>query len=1379
MSHRIHNTCLSSADLTDFDAFTVNFDSDSRNAVVDNSANTHIWSHREDFMDGSLKYFDDSTEIGVITIGDKQSRPLGAGRVPISIIDDSGVRRQMILEKVLFFPQSPVNIISITALAEQLDDHEDGTWIKTSRHCSNFTWDNGKHHLTFQHPQSSRLPVLKVSTGLNEFDSFCTLFQSKDPKPFATCSTKLSTDFSNNVCFVNDAVGDDPPISADLAQHILSESYKSGDRMRLSKNGVNQNVDITNVRIDLTTGVPYFRVLLNDGHEIEVTKEFLFPLDDDDVAIIPVNKDQVQRHLHRLDPESLEALLLPTDETALVKEFMSWHIRLGHLPFNAMFRLSKNGQLPKRFLELKDKKLICPACVFGQCKRKPWRTRSKPGSIRKATETSPGDATSIDHVISHQPGLVPRMDGRHTKDRINSACVFIDHVSGLSYSHLQTSVDNVQTLQAKRGYEQFAKSHGVTVKSFCADNGVFAEKGFTDHVKKCNQSISFCAVGAHHQNGIVERHIGTLTRGARTNLLHAQRRWPDAIGTILWPFAWKHFERQYNNFHLDEDGRSPLNRFSGVDIKADPKDTHPFGCPIFVLDSRLQSAGSSIPKWDPRSRVGIYLGHSPCHAGSVALVLNPRTLRVSPQYHIVFDDEFSTVPFMKNGEVPPHWSDLVKKSAELATDEDFDAATNWANEYISGHPTAINEEGVDSSAILTNKNVPNESTSASTPSESNVVPISEEASQSTTSPLPSDAVQESSINSLSFPTMPDLNDLTCRRSRRIRKTTEKVASSSSATVRRMFGLFVACTAMASGLLETCQSSNLPSSASIVQKVALHTERLNTHFDGTINTLHHAVLTTAFGDNDMYTMKDMFKQNDSAKFIQAMVKEVDDHVSRDHWTLYPRSAMPAGTKTILSIWSFKRKRLPDGTVTKHKARLCAHGGMQTWGVNYWETYAPVVNWLSVRTLMTLSILHDLDARSVDFVLAFPQAELTHDVWMELPSGFDIDGSKAYILKLNKNLYGLKDASHTFWLLLKEGLEARGYTTQSCTDSCVFYGKDSIVLVYVDDMIIFSKKGSNSADLLIEALAEGHENFSFTDDGDLDKYLGVDVKRHNDGRIELTQTHLITRFLEVIGYDDSVNSRTTPALKPLLNKDTDGLPRKTNWNYRQAIGMLNYLTSITRPELAMAVHQAARFTISPMLSHERAVQRIGKYLLSSKDKGMIFKPDTSKGLECFVDADFAGGWSKTDASDTNTVLSRTGYVIMYAGCPLIWCSKLQTEIALSTTEAEYIALSQAMREVIPLMELLKEVNNVFPIDLPKPKVHCKVWEDNNGCISLANNEKFSPRTKHIAIKYHHFRYHVKQGTIQVHPIDTKEQTADIFTKPLDESLFVYLRRKLNGW
>ena len=168
-----------------------------------------------------------------------------------------------------------------------------------------------------------------------------------------------------------------------------------------------------------------------------------------------------------------------------------------------------------------------------------------------------------------------------------------------------------------------------------------------------------------------------------------------------------------------------------------------------------------------------------------------------------------------------------------------------------------------------------------------------------------------------------------------------------------------------------------------------------------------------------------------------------------------------------------------------------------------------------------------------------------------------------------------------------------------------------------------------------------------------------------------------------------------------------------------------------------------------------------------------------MECYVDAGFAGGWSNADSDNPDNVLSRSGYIISYAGCPIIWCSKLQTEIALSTAEAEYIALSQAMREVIPLMNLFEELKEVIPLHLPKPKVKCKVFEDNTSCISMASAHKFSPRTKHIALKYHHFRHLVKNGTIEIFPISTKEQTADIFTKPLDEGIFEYLRSKLSGW
>ena len=150
------------------------------------------------------------------------------------------------------------------------------------------------------------------------------------------------------------------------------------------------------------------------------------------------------------------------------------------------------------------------------------------------------------------------------------------------------------------------------------------------------------------------------------------------------------------------------------------------------------------------------------------------------------------------------------------------------------------------------------------------------------------------------------------------------------------------------------------------------------------------------------------------------------------------------------------------------------------------------------------------------------------------------------------------------------------------------------------------------------------------------------------------------------------------------------------------MLGYLQASTRPDISMAVHQCARFNGCPKLCHEKAVKYIARYLLSSHDKGIHYKPDSTRGLECYVDADFAGGWSSGEYTNPECVLSRTGFVIMYAGCPITWCSKLQTEIALSTTESEYSALSQAMRETIPFMNLMVEVGSIFSPSQSNTKV-----------------------------------------------------------------------------
>ena len=193
------------------------------------------------------------------------------------------------------------------------------------------------------------------------------------------------------------------------------------------------------------------------------------------------------------------------------------------------------------------------------------------------------------------------------------------------------------------------------------------------------------------------------------------------------------------------------------------------------------------------------------------------------------------------------------------------------------------------------------------------------------------------------------------------------------------------------------------------------------------------------------------------------------------------------------------------------------------------------------------------------------------------------------------------------------------------------------------------------------------------------------------------------------------------------------------------------------------------------------QIVKYLNSTKHRGIILNPDSSRGVETFADADWCGNWDKTEAEiDESTAKSRSGYVILFMGCIIMAASKLQTLCTLSTTEAEYVALSEALRETIPIMNLLDEINKECEgAYVSKSCVRCKAFEDNSGALELALVPKIRPRTRHINNKYHHFRSAVRTGRISVSSVDTEEQIADIFTKPLNQNSFLYLRKKLLGW
>jgi len=237
-----------------------------------------------------------------------------------------------------------------------------------------------------------------------------------------------------------------------------------------------------------------------------------------------------------------------------------------------------------------------------------------------------------------------------------------------------TSCSGAEALRAKQEFEAWSASHGIQISHYHADNGRFAEAVFKDDLRLNAQSIAFCGVNAHHQNGIVERQNRSITESARTMLLHAERLWPEGVSPLLWPFALKYAVHIHNHFSLNDKGLSPLEQFTGHSLldDVDLTDFHTFGSPCYVLD-----AAQHVPKWDPRSSLQIFVGFSALHARNVAMVLSPFSGLVSPQYHVTFDDHFQTLNGLRDTTVPESWKDIcIHNSTRLKVEERFSQSSN-------------------------------------------------------------------------------------------------------------------------------------------------------------------------------------------------------------------------------------------------------------------------------------------------------------------------------------------------------------------------------------------------------------------------------------------------------------------------------------------------------------------------------------------------------------------------------------------------------------------------------------------------------------------------------------------------------------------------------
>jgi hypothetical protein len=1085
----------------------VPFDSDSFPIAIDPCATTSFTNDIRDFR----------TKVPVT------GEVRGVGKAPIrwkgdvvwSWLDDHGRKHEFHIRNVILNTDLPFRLFAPHAYAQQEHDAQ-GTGSLSLGDKTTLFWRNRQYQRTVPLDESN-IPMMWSTPGNKQYKSFAHTIEELPP----LIPNYVSDDEDDD----DASISEPPP---------------------LIPNGGTDNDD------DELEMPPLWR---GGGTDDNINND---NINNTDPAEQPIGENREGPIVLDLgDDEQREHTVDEADLTVSQHQLLKIHHRLGHISMKRLKRMAQLGLLPKHLATTPEP--MCASCQYRKATRRPWRTKGQAKQANKmVTINKPGDCVSVDQLESPTPGFIGQIKGILTIKRYQVATIFIDHKSRLGFVYLQHSTGAVETVEAKKAFEAYARSHGVTVRHYHADNGRFAENLWLAHCNQQQQSVTFCGVGAHFQNGVAEKRIRDLQESARTMMMRAADKWQVAQSTALWPYAIRLANEALNCTPRRDDVReSPIEIFTGSRVRPNLKHLHHHGCPAYVLKAALQSAGGSQKKWDPRARLGIYLGPSPKHARGVSLVLNPRTGLVSPQWHVKHDDFFETVSGKQPDETHGQW----KKLSGLTKVDGAVTARRTSVVTKGRHPS-------DGRTIGEQPALGNISEPEGERGDDDFGGASEEL-------FPEEPGVKDIPPLMGTPVEPEAAGPP-RRSTRIRTPTRK-------------------------MLESVAQQDYALSASVqVANNEMYLESCST--DGMDDPFAFAASKS---DPDTMYYHQAVKQPDAKEFKKAMQKEIDDHVENNHWEMVDRKSIPEGTKVLDSVWAMKRKRrIKTREVYKWKARLNVHGGQMLHGIHYWETFSPVVTWMTIRLVLILSILLAWHTRQVDFVLAYPQAPVQAPIYMEIPKGVHKKGggTKDSFLHLIRNLYGARDAGRIWNRYLHDGLIDLGFV-QSQVDECCYFRNRTIFLVYVDDGIL-AGPDKEEIDLIIKQLGE---KYKITDEGDITDYLGVNVDKLPDGRVKLSQPHLIDQIIKDVNFRKETKCKSTPAPSTvILNKDEDGEHHDAEWNYRAIIGKLNFLEKSTRGELGYSVHQAARFSQSPRKSHTEAVLRIIRYLVGTRDEGIILDP-----------------------------------------------------------------------------------------------------------------------------------------------------------------------------
>jgi histone deacetylase 1/2 len=494
-----------------------------------------------------------------------------------------------------------------------------------------------------------------------------------------------------------------------------------------------------------------------------------------------------------------------------------------------------------------------------------------------------------------------------------------------------------------------------------------------------------------------------------------------------------------------------------------------------------------------------------------------------------------------------------------------------------------------------------------------------------------------------------------------------------------------------------------------------------------------------------------------KWVAAMDAEYKALMHNKTWHLV---TPPRGKNIIDCKWVYKIKRKADGSIDRYKARLVAKGYKQRYGLDYEDTFSPVVKAATIRLILSIAVSQGWFLRQLDVQNAFLHGILEEEVYMRQPPGYVSKEGQNLVCRLDKALYGLKQAPRAWYARLCSKLVSLGFVPSKSDTSLFYYqkGRHTIfVLVYVDDIVV----ASSSSEAITALLKDLEKDFALKDLGNLHYFLGIEVKKVPSG-LKLSQERYAAEIIQRAGM-----SKCKPMITPLSSVEklsaSEGqlLGPEDVSRYRSLVGALQYLT-LTRPDISFSVNKVCQFLHAPTTSHFGAVKRILRYLQGTLSLGLKIGQSKSTMVSAFSDADWAG--CPDDRRSTG------GFAVFFGSNLISWCAKKQATVSRLSTEAEYKSLANATAEIMWVQKLLDELG------IQHPRA-ARLWCDNLGATYLSANPVFHARTKHIEIDFHFVRERVTQKLLDIRWKHTNDQLADGFTKPVVAAKINKFRSNLN--